>query len=1046
MRFPTHRSMAVRTFLLPMLLAVLASSIFQSLVAARVYTAFDVERQVMGDDTRGPFLLGITGLIAGSDSVHVDEALLVRGRDYVFTSDRAAIELTEPLLRGQKLVLTGKRSLQVFQKVRRREPLSDAPRTILTTLRSERNRRSIPDREDGTGVGQGIDISGVKRLQVAVGTSSEAALTQSLRLEISGQLSEDVRVTGLLTDRSLPLQASGRTRSVQDLDRVHLEVASSTFSAGLGDVDVSLDGTTFGRYRRQLQGARMRMKGSRGDVDLFGAVSEGQWETRRIDTQPGYQGPYTLSSGSRPVAAGSERLYLNGLLLRRGESQDYLIDYDRGLVTFTPTRPVTGGSRVTAEFQTVDPGGRIRSVGLRGQMATRDERARFGTTVIRESKGVVPVSAQAPGQRAAGVTDALLTSVDGAINPVEGLQLEGELAWARSGANELMASGHASQIGMTWASHQARERVSGLAAIHLSGSYRHVGETFQSLDRVDAIANEGAWGWEVDAVSGAGQVGELSARYAPLSFASVGVQVGRRTGALAGHRYGTSLELDTGRHGGVAASFDRIKRTGGELTRLTSSATGSFAWFRPSLRLTSESAEGSAVQSSRLFYARSPVGLPDGARVRELDFRSQIGDGRLALRSSITASRIDQLMTVWADSVEELTHTNQLSWATVSGLQFTGSFGQTARRDRAQGDGTEVVNLGRIRVGYRPSDGMFSQQLQYHVSSTGLSDRDLVYVEVPDGSGTYVWEDVNGDGVQDPEEFVPETGGNFEPIYGLFTSFEPARESSVGLRTHLDFGRGPMRDVLLLKDLAFEISVESERRGRPEDGVGIAPWTHRAFREDSSVLSGRREIRSTVHMFRRNRNGSLRIDSRAMDDMDRRLSEAGRTRVRGWTFVGKLRPVKGWDIEARAETASRERAGESVFAYVTDEKGVEFRNWLRLSRVWQTGLTLGWGRDTEARRDLDVTHVSIGPELRRAFAGRGRFTSRFDWRRVQANDTVPLFLGLADGHRRGQNYRWRLGLDYRLGSYMDAYVTYDGTIRPERPALHVGRMELRATF
>ena len=1049
MLFPiSSRRTSLSSFLRPTLLAVLAALLLLSFAESRSRGSFDVKRAIAGDGSRGPYALGVTGLISGTDSVWVDGVLLVRGSEYSLVTENATLVLAEPLARGRRLTFAAQRTIQVLTAVRRRECPSDEHKQILTTVQPA-GRRQLKSLPPVSREGNGIEVSGVKRFQVAIGTSSEAALNQSLQLEISGMLSDGVRVKGFLSDRSLPVQAEGRSQSVQDLDRVHLEVASSTFRAGLGDVDVDFGGTTFGRYHRQLEGARLQMKGRRGDVDLYGAVSEGARETRRIDVRAGYQGPYRLSAGPHQISAGSERLYLNGVQLRRGEGQDYVIDYDRGLITFMPGRPIMGESRVTAEFQTVDPAGRIRSLGLRGQLATGDGRLRLGTTLIRESRGTgVPVASgtvtlpshppQGPG--------ALLSSVDGAFNPSESVHLEGEVAWARSVSQVEAVAGHAARVGITLETAQAREQMSGPGAIRLTGSLRQIGESFQPFDRVDPITSEGAWGWESSAISGTGKVSELALSYTPMSFATVGVQMGHRTGSVAGHRKGMSLELEGGQHGRASVSFDHVHRSGGELKRFGSSAAGVLGWFRPTLRFSSESTSGTAIQASRVFYNGSAGDMPEGARIREAHLTSEVGSGRLTMRSSATLSQVDQLTTAWGDSARTWTHTNELNATTRNGFQFSGLFGQTVRRDRGQSEGTETVNLGRVRVGYRPGSGVFSQQVQYHVTSTGVADRDRVFVEVADGSGSYVWEDVDGDGFPDDEEFTPESGGNYEPYYGVPTSFEPVRESSVGLRTMVDLGRGRFGQVIGLRNVALEVALESDRRGRTADGVTTTPWSHLGFVDEIGVVSARREVRSTVHLFRRNRKGSIRVDGRIADDLNRRLSEEGRTQVRGWVFIGKLRPLEGWDVEARAETEFRDRAGEGAFAHGVRERGLEVRNWVRLPDGWQTGLALAWGHDREDHRALDVRRIAIGPELRRALKGRGRFTSRFDWTRVDANDALPLFLGLAKGHRRGQNYRWRLGVDYRLGTYVDAFVMYDGTVRPERPALHLGRMELRARF
>jgi hypothetical protein len=1020
-------------YLLSFLLLILANA------EAKTRSNFDVERVIPGDDSRGPFNLGVTGLIPGSDSVRVGDSLLLPNTDYTLSIADGSIVLAEPLMRGQVMSVWALRSLPVLSRMRRHSRPEEASSQIVTSA-ADRRQRSRRVRDDPTDESS-VTVSGVKRLAVSVGTTAEPALSQSLQIEIRGTLAEGVHVSGLLSDRSLPVMASGRTQSVQDLDRVHLEVSSSTMSAGLGDVDVTFDSTEFGRYRRQLQGGRFQMHRNGTDVDLFGAVSEGRWDTRRLTTQPGYQGPYRLSNGTAPIVPGSERLHLDGRRLRRGEGQDYTVDYDRGTVTFTPTRPITGESRVTSEYQSVDPEGRIRSLGVRGQLAAGDQRLRLGTTLIRESRG-----GTSPGLSAGPSPGAFLSGLDGAFTPSEGLRLDGEVAWSQAVAQTQGETGHAVRVGLTWESQQAREQTSGLSALQFSGAFRRVSETFRMFDRVDEISAEGEWGWEAEGASGAGgDLSELSLRYTPVSFAAVGVELGRRTGALGGNRKGVTFDLDGGRYGEAHLSADAVRRGDGRIERAGASASSRFGWIKPTIRFVSESAEGAAVGGSRLFYAGPVSLLPDGARVREVDLTSEVGSERVSLTSNVTVAQVDQLSGSWADSVHSMTHMNRFSATTAGGFRFSGAFGQTARREAAVGPETRVVNLGRVQVGYRPGGGVFSQQIQYHVSSTGLADRDRVFREVPDGEGAHIWEDVNGNGLQEDEEFLPESGGNYDALYGVSASFDPVRESSVGLRTQLDFGRR-FRDVLLLGDLALDFSVESERSSRPDSEAGIAPWTHQDFEESAGVLSASREVRSTLHLFRRRRIGSVRVDVRQADMLDRRRSEDGRTESRGLVFLGKLRPRKGWDVEGRTELATRRREGDGPFAHDIAEAAVGLRNWIRLPEGWQAAISMSWGMDRERNRDLSVDRVTLGPELRRAFRGRGRITGRFDWTRVTANETVPLFLGMADGHRRGLNYRWRIGADYRLGAYVDAFLTYDGTIRPERPTLHVGRMELRATF
>jgi len=54
------------------------------------------------------------------------------------------------------------------------------------------------------------------------------------------------------------------------------------------------------------------------------------------------------------VIAGSERVYLNGELMTRGDVNDYIIDYSSGEVTFSSRRLITNASRITIDFEYTD--------------------------------------------------------------------------------------------------------------------------------------------------------------------------------------------------------------------------------------------------------------------------------------------------------------------------------------------------------------------------------------------------------------------------------------------------------------------------------------------------------------------------------------------------------------------------------------------------------------------------------------------------------------------------------------------------------------------
>ncbi|HEX3072896.1 MAG TPA: hypothetical protein VHP30_04710, partial [Ignavibacteriales bacterium] len=72
----------------------------------------------------------------------------------------------------------------------------------------------------------------------------------------------------------------------------------------------------------------------------------------------GVQGPYRLTGGDGErdiiIIAGSEKVYIDGQEMKRGEENDYVIEYANSEVTFTPSRLITSASRITVDFEYTD--------------------------------------------------------------------------------------------------------------------------------------------------------------------------------------------------------------------------------------------------------------------------------------------------------------------------------------------------------------------------------------------------------------------------------------------------------------------------------------------------------------------------------------------------------------------------------------------------------------------------------------------------------------------------------------------------------------------
>ena len=375
----------------------------------------------------------------------------------------------------------------------------------------------------------------------------------------------------------------------------------------------------------------------------------------------------------------------------------------------------------------------------------------------------------------------------------------------------------------------------------------------------------------------------------------------------------------------------------------------------------------------------------------------------------------------------------------------------------------EHFYLGRFDYGVSASKGAIRSNTLYEIGAGREQKVQYNYIQDPNGQGSFAWEDINENGVQEINEFYVSAFQNenrFIRIYTNSLEFQPVNSTRFNQNLSLNpkavwFNEKGFKAFIARFSSNTSLQFNKKVFASKEINFGNVVSPFQLNLNDSLLVSSATSIRNVIFFNR--------TDTKYGFDYTYLFSNSKTLLTSGFenrkfilnTFNSRWNFAKNLTINANYATGFKQNNSDFFFdrtyEYIINEAGGNitwlYKNTFRVELAYEYGFKSNPLATTGGQ--FAVSN-EINTNFKYAKANNFSITGQFSFTTVGYNDELfqnqQLQFDMLQGLQEGNNFVWNLGIDKTFAKLLQLSIQYDGRKVGESPLVHGGRMQVRAIF